>query len=146
MLHRIQSAVSSVCWPSGSLVLRHRKKCLIPAHRETPNSQQEETQSQMKMILSHRVSVQESEGENETFIEQNVLCSFSCLWLCAWLTGLHQEKSNDCDDSKRTFSPTPTHTRLDTNSRETRETSLLPPCPEDTLPACVGKQKGKNTG
>ena len=95
VLHRIRSAVSSVYWPPESLVLRHRKERLIPAHRETPNSQQEETQSQMKMILSHRVSVQESEGENETFIEQNVLCSFSCLWLCAWLTGLHQEKSND---------------------------------------------------
>ena len=50
-------------WPSGSLVLRHRKRRLIPAHRETPDSQQEETQSQMKTISSHRVSLQESEGE-----------------------------------------------------------------------------------
>ena len=37
-------------WLSESLVLSHRKKCLIPAHRETPNSQQEETQSQTKMF------------------------------------------------------------------------------------------------
>ena len=54
-----------------------------------------------------------------------------------------QERSNDRDNSKRKFSPTPTPTPLDTYSRET---SLLPPCPEDTLPACLGKQKGKNTG
>ena len=52
-----------------------------------------------------------------------------------------QERSNDCDNSKRKFSPTPTPS--DTYSRET---SLLPPCPEDTLPACLGEQKGKNTG
>lgn len=80
--YRIEHAVPSV--DSHSLVLSHRKKCLIPAHRETPNSQQEETQSQMKMILSHHSSMQFSEGGGrekgkqetfgyETLIEQNVL-------------------------------------------------------------------------
>lgn len=54
-----------------------------------------------------------------------------------------QERSNDRDNTKRKPSPTPTYTLLDTYSRGT---SLPPPCPEDPLPACLGKQKRKNTG
>lgn len=73
--YRIEGAVPNVHRPSWSLALSHRKQCLTPAHRETPDSQQEETQSQMKMILSH-YSMQFSGaaregqgggGEKETF-------------------------------------------------------------------------------
>lgn len=44
-----------------------QEECLTPDHRETPHSQQEETQSQMKMILSHHSSRQFSRGKQETF-------------------------------------------------------------------------------
>lgn len=77
------------------LVLRHRKQCLIPAHRETPKQSAGRNSITDERIVSPVFS-RNLRGKTRHSLNRMYSVPFHSLWLCAWLTGLHQERAMTC--------------------------------------------------